>query len=155
MTEKLFYWAENLDGYSSDNEQDYDQIIEIKRLNFFIGKNNAGKSRFLRNLVLNEKKISDYSLTLFKTNIEDNLIYKLSGAVRTIQRRDNFSSYTLGDSVLSPIYKLIYCSNVFIGIKLELYITFNVISVTAVISYTRFLKSDNISCVKPLRPRRL
>ena len=42
MTEKLFYWAENLEDYRSDNGQDYDQIIEIKRLNFFIGKNNAG-----------------------------------------------------------------------------------------------------------------
>ena len=97
MTEKLYYWAENLEGYSSDNEKNYNQIIEIKRLNFFIGKNNAGKSRFLRNLVLNEKQISDYSFPLFKTNIEDNLISKLSSAVRTIQSRDNFSSYTLGD----------------------------------------------------------
>ena len=50
MTEKLYYWAENLDNYTSDNEVDYDKIIEIKRLNFFIGKNNAGKSRFLRSL---------------------------------------------------------------------------------------------------------
>ena len=45
MTEKLYYWAENLENYSSDNEQDYDQVIEIKRLNFFIGKNNAGQSK--------------------------------------------------------------------------------------------------------------
>ena len=59
MTEKLYYWAENLEGYSSDNEQDYDQIIEIKRLNFFIGKNNAGKSRFLRNLFTTEIKFED------------------------------------------------------------------------------------------------
>lgn len=58
MTEKLYYWAENLEGYSSDNEKDYDQIIEIKRLNFFIGKNNAGKSRFLRNIFLEDKKLS-------------------------------------------------------------------------------------------------
>ncbi len=60
MTEKLYYWAENLEGYSSDNEQDYDQIIEIKRLNFFIGKNNSGKSRFLRNIFKNKFKFSDY-----------------------------------------------------------------------------------------------
>lgn len=50
MTEKLYYWAENLENYTSDNEIDYDQVIEIKRLNFFIGKNNSGKSRFLRSL---------------------------------------------------------------------------------------------------------
>lgn len=46
MNNKLYYWAENLEGYSAYNEEDYDQVIEIKRLNFFIGKNNAGKSRF-------------------------------------------------------------------------------------------------------------
>ena len=69
MTEKLYYWAENLDGYSSDNEQDYDQIIEIKRLNFFIGKNNAGKSRFLRNLFLNTYPSGTYILPHFRKNI--------------------------------------------------------------------------------------
>ncbi|NNP72780.1 AAA family ATPase [Acinetobacter defluvii] len=65
MTEKLYYWAENLDGYSSDNEQDYDQIIEIKRLNFFIGKNNAGKSRFLRNLFQSHNSQHFYQSDLF------------------------------------------------------------------------------------------
>ncbi|WP_180177321.1 AAA family ATPase [Acinetobacter sp. YH12039] len=52
MTEKLYYWAENLENYTSDNDSEtgYDEVIEIKRLNFFIGKNNAGKSRFLREL---------------------------------------------------------------------------------------------------------
>lgn len=59
MTEKLYYWAENLENYSSDNEQDYDQIIEIKRLNFFIGKNNAGKSRFSRSLFISKIKFAD------------------------------------------------------------------------------------------------
>ncbi len=37
MNEKLYYWAEDLEGYSSDNVRVYDQVIEIKRLNFFIG----------------------------------------------------------------------------------------------------------------------
>lgn len=52
MIEKLYYWAENLENYTSDNDSEtgYDEVIEIKRLNFFIGKNNAGKSRFLREL---------------------------------------------------------------------------------------------------------
>lgn len=52
MTEKLYYWAENLENYTSDNDNEtgYDEVIEIKRLNFFIGKNNAGKSRFIREL---------------------------------------------------------------------------------------------------------
>lgn len=50
MSEKLYYWAEGLEHYDSTNELDYNQVIEIKRLNFFIGKNNAGKSKFLRTL---------------------------------------------------------------------------------------------------------
>lgn len=50
MSEKLYYWAEGLEHYDSANESDYNQVIEIKRLNFFIGKNNAGKSKFLRSL---------------------------------------------------------------------------------------------------------
>lgn len=66
MTEKLYYWAENLENYSSDNEQDYGQIIEIKRLNFFIGKNNAGKSRFLRSLFKSQNSQKFYQSDLFR-----------------------------------------------------------------------------------------
>lgn len=69
MTEKLYYWAENLKNYSSDNEVDYDQIIEIKRLNFFIGKNNAGKSRFLRSLFINNPNINKY--IVFDPSVSD------------------------------------------------------------------------------------
>lgn len=59
---KLYYWAEGLDDYSSDNElPEYDKIIEIKRLNFFIGKNNAGKSRFLRSNFLTEDTSSNFN----------------------------------------------------------------------------------------------
>ncbi|NWK74185.1 AAA family ATPase [Acinetobacter sp. SwsAc6] len=60
MTEKLYYWAENLENYSSDNDVSYDEIIEIKRLNFFIGKNNAGKSRFLRKLFMTRQHFKYY-----------------------------------------------------------------------------------------------
>ena len=51
----FYFWAENLEEYESDNLA-YDKgksenpVIEIKRLNFFIGKNNSGKSRFLRRI---------------------------------------------------------------------------------------------------------
>ena len=62
MTEKLYYWAEGLDHYESDNEQDHDQAIEIKRLNFFIGKNNAGKSRFLRNIFSSTTSPNGYQI---------------------------------------------------------------------------------------------
>ena len=61
MNNKLYYWAENLKHYSADNKEDYDQIIEIKRLNFFIGKNNAGKSRFLRSLYISTPNIEHYN----------------------------------------------------------------------------------------------
>ncbi|MEG0488687.1 MAG: ATP-binding protein, partial [Acinetobacter sp.] len=60
MTEKLYYWAENLENYSAYNEQDYDQVIEIKRLNFFIGKNNAGKSRLLRSIFKENKNFREF-----------------------------------------------------------------------------------------------
>lgn len=38
MTEKLYYWAENLENYSSNNDIEYDEVIEIKRLNFLLVK---------------------------------------------------------------------------------------------------------------------
>ncbi|MFV5524062.1 AAA family ATPase [Acinetobacter variabilis] len=66
MTEKLYYWAENLENYSSDNDTKYDEVIEIKRLNFFIGKNNAGKSRFLRNLFQTNKGQQLYTSLQFR-----------------------------------------------------------------------------------------
>ncbi|EXB46539.1 AAA ATPase domain protein [Acinetobacter sp. 1000160] len=50
MSEKIYYWAEDLEHYHAASDNDYNEIIEIKRLNFFIGKNNAGKSKFLRTL---------------------------------------------------------------------------------------------------------
>ena len=41
MTEKLYYWAENLEDYTSDNDTDTEnkEVIEIKRLNFLLVKN--------------------------------------------------------------------------------------------------------------------
>ncbi len=35
MNKKIYYWGDDLEQYSSDNEKDYAEIIEIKRLNFF------------------------------------------------------------------------------------------------------------------------
>ena len=65
MTGKLYYWAENLENYTSDNDSKtgYDEVIEIKRLNFFIGKNNAGKSRFLRQIFTSPLSFSDFNYT--------------------------------------------------------------------------------------------
>lgn len=69
----MYYWAEGLDDYSADNEADYDKIIEIKRLNFFIGRNNAGKSRFLRKLFINKFDIKDYTF-INKFDVKNALI---------------------------------------------------------------------------------
>lgn len=73
MTEKLYYWADNLDGYSSDIDSSAPFSIEVKRLNFFIGKNNAGKSRLLRNFFTHQKHtLKDFSFP----NLRD-LFYEL------------------------------------------------------------------------------
>lgn len=81
QTIKSFYWGENLDDYFSFNEPDYNEIIEIKRLNFFIGKNNAGKSRFLRSLYLSEKIMNifnyyNYPKSFFESSLTDEFLKK-------------------------------------------------------------------------------
>lgn len=37
MSDKLYYWAENLNDYSTDNNNQINsnKVIDIKRLNFF------------------------------------------------------------------------------------------------------------------------
>lgn len=91
MNNKLYYWAENVDSYTSDNDAEYNKVIEIKRLNFFIGKNNAGKSRFLRNLFSSKTNTNRYQIELFRKllsiaqelknnnqykNLQNNQVYK-------------------------------------------------------------------------------
>ncbi|WP_438751506.1 AAA family ATPase [Acinetobacter baumannii] len=66
MNDKLYYWAEDIKSYTSDNLKEYNKIIEIKRLNFFIGKNNAGKSRFLRNIFSTATTAQRYQINLFR-----------------------------------------------------------------------------------------
>ena len=43
-----YLWDSKIQDYHADNIQDYPEIIEVSKLNFFIGRNNSGKSRFLR-----------------------------------------------------------------------------------------------------------
>ncbi|WP_089605769.1 AAA family ATPase [Acinetobacter piscicola] len=92
MTEKLYYWAENLEGYSSDNEKDYDQIIEIKRLNFFIGKNNAGKSRFLRNLFITKYNPENFYIFNLKNRVFTSFFELLNKAQFIKKTKDTYSS---------------------------------------------------------------
>lgn len=49
---KIYHWPHNCTDYICDNYEKHSDVLEIKRLNFFIGKNNTGKSRFLRALFL-------------------------------------------------------------------------------------------------------
>ena len=71
---KEFYWADGLADYrSNDNEE----FIEIKRLNFYIGKNNAGKSRFLRTFFVSNKTYQDYN-TIDKIETLEQTIQELS-----------------------------------------------------------------------------
>ncbi|QIT18417.1 AAA family ATPase [Acinetobacter pittii] len=73
MNYKLYYWADDLNFYFSDNHIASEEAIEIKRLNFFIGKNNAGKSRFLRTLYASNK------------NIRDNNFYDATSEISTLK----------------------------------------------------------------------
>ncbi|OTG78994.1 AAA family ATPase [Acinetobacter sp. ANC 5054] len=107
MTEKLYYWAENLEGYSSDNEQDYDQVVEIKRLNFFIGKNNAGKSRFLRNLYTEQQHIALF--TKFILKIYEKKARKKLDDLESLEK-DNFSDMSFELSKLSNQFSTYYKS---------------------------------------------
>lgn len=104
QTTKSFYWGENLDDYFSFNEPDYNEIIEIKRLNLFIGKNNAGKSRFLRSLYLSEKMMKifnyyNYPKSFFELSLTDEFLKKFE--------EEDFLSYAkdLDSSVVMKQFK--------------------------------------------------
>ena len=55
-----YLWAEEITDYQANNVFNHEFIIEVKRLNFFIGRNNAGKSRFLRGLVKSNHNLTYY-----------------------------------------------------------------------------------------------
>lgn len=97
MTEKLYYWAENLENYSADNESAYNQVIEIKRLNFFIGKNNAGKSRFLRNLFLSQNNINTYTTSPLKIELDEIIPIDILNCTRAVKARDKRGSWSSSD----------------------------------------------------------
>lgn len=100
MNNKLYYWAENLEDYSADNEEDYDQVIEIKRLNFFIGKNNAGKSRFLRELFRTQRNFKEFQKYDLREEIKELIIYlENNNFYRPTRHDDN----TWSSNGLSPL----------------------------------------------------
>ena len=95
MTEKLYYWAENLENYSSDsdNETNYKQVLEIKRLNFFIGKNNAGKSRFLRNIFTNTTRPNSYQIELYRKILSIASKLKNSDKYKHLQKSQFYNDF--------------------------------------------------------------
>ena len=101
MNNKLYYWAENVDSYTSDNDAEYNKVIEIKRLNFFIGKNNAGKSRFLRSLYSSDKKIKDYNFDDMSSEMNT-----LRDFVKT-SRHEISNGHTYGGSHRENLLKVI------------------------------------------------
>jgi len=84
----------------SDNEQEYDQIIEIKRLNFFIGKNNAGKSRFLRNFFITKYNPENYYIFKLSDKSFLNFFELLNSAQLIKKKRNTISSISY---VVNPI----------------------------------------------------
>lgn len=104
MTEKLYYWAEALADYTSDNEIEINcgKVIEIKRLNFFIGKNNAGKSRFLREIFISQLNLSDYNFLSPKIVLE-----RLLEAVKQSSERSLGYQNSYGGDYKQQLLKLI------------------------------------------------
>jgi len=78
---------------------DHQQIIEIKRLNFFIGKNNAGKSRFLRNLFLSQNNINAYTTSPLKIELNEVMSIDIQNCTRTVKPRDKRSYYNSEDRI--------------------------------------------------------
>ncbi len=97
MTEKLYYWAENIENYSSDNAADYSEVVEVKRLNFFIGKNNSGKSRFLRSLFVNNYPCGIYK---YKELLKNLIILK-----NKLPQIDDVLGYSTTHSDIKSLYK--------------------------------------------------
>ena len=93
MNNKLYYWPENVDNYTSDNEDNYNKILEIKRLNFFIGKNNAGKSRFLRNFFSSKTPSHRYQIKLFRQLLSVSQELQEKDEYKYLKERGSYSDF--------------------------------------------------------------
>ncbi|MBZ0379464.1 ATP-binding protein, partial [Acinetobacter baumannii] len=89
----LYYWPENVDNYTSDNEENYNKILEIKRLNFFIGKNNAGKSRFLRNFFSSKTPSHRYQIKLFRQLLSVSQELQEKDEYKYLKERGSYSDF--------------------------------------------------------------
>ncbi|MGQ0818075.1 AAA family ATPase [Acinetobacter baumannii] len=118
MNNKLYYWPENVHNYTSDNEDNYNKILEIKRLNFFIGKNNAGKSRFLRNFFSSKTPSHRYQIKLFRQLLSVSQELQEEDEYKYLKERGSYSDFlsqlksfqeTLNYSVDSSAEQFKYC----------------------------------------------
>ncbi|MFA2961796.1 AAA family ATPase [Acinetobacter pittii] len=118
MNNKLYYWPESVHNYTSDNEENYNKILEIKRLNFFIGKNNAGKSRFLRNFFSSKTPSHRYQIKLFRQLLSVSQELQEEDEYKYLKERGSYSDFlsqlksfqeTLNYSVDSSAEQFKYC----------------------------------------------
>ncbi|MDC5209563.1 AAA family ATPase [Acinetobacter baumannii] len=118
MNNKLYYWPENVHNYTSDNEENYNKILEIKRLNFFIGKNNAGKSKFLRNFFSSKTPSHRYQIKLFRQLLSVSQELQEEDEYKYLKERGSYSDFlsqlksfqeTLNYSVDSSAEQFKYC----------------------------------------------
>ncbi|MEB3863294.1 ATP-binding protein [Acinetobacter sp. IK31] len=93
MNNKLYYWPENVDNYTAYNEDNYNKILEIKRLNFFIGKNNAGKSRFLRNFFSSKTPSHRYQIKLFRQLLAVSQELQEKDEYKYLKERGSYSDF--------------------------------------------------------------
>ncbi|HCW3760096.1 TPA: AAA family ATPase, partial [Acinetobacter baumannii] len=103
---------------TSDNEENYNKILEIKRLNFFIGKNNAGKSRFLRNFFSSKTPSHRYQIKLFRQLLSVSQELQEEDEYKYLKERGSYSDFlsqlksfqeTLNYSVDSSAEQFKYC----------------------------------------------
>ncbi|HDV0651061.1 TPA: AAA family ATPase, partial [Acinetobacter baumannii] len=91
---------------------------EIKRLNFFIGKNNAGKSRFLRNFFSSKTPSHRYQIKLFRQLLSVSQELQEEDEYKYLKERGSYSDFlsqlksfqeTLNYSVDSSAEQFKYC----------------------------------------------
>lgn len=95
---KQYYWAEGLDDYSSDNKEDFDKVIEFKRLNFFIGRNNTGKSKFLRALFTEQEELSFVAENISHLESYQELLKLITPEIYKIEQ-DNISKNSIAKKI--------------------------------------------------------
>ena len=65
-----------IEQYIAENDKEVKAITNLSKINIFVGENNSGKSRLLRELAKNSKfnyyELKDYDINYIKNSIEKN-----------------------------------------------------------------------------------